>query len=127
MGRTRKPIEQKLVRVQENPVTHVLERTILDAPQRAFERAVAALDSAMLAVPTAAGSAPWYAIADDAVRFLDGLEGGVHSVTDRWPSPLNTLAQAYRTLGAADWFQFATKLRARLREMAPHTYTEVAV
>lgn len=124
MGRTRKPIEEKTVRVQENPVTHVLERTVLDAPQRAFERAVEALDRAMCAVPTAAGSSPWYEIAETAASFLIGLEDGAYSQTARWPEPLGTLARLYRTLGAADRFQFVMKLRARLREMTPPSRTD---
>lgn len=44
---------QPTVRVSENPVTHQLESVVLDDVQRAFERIVAAVDGAMLALGTA--------------------------------------------------------------------------
>lgn len=44
MGRTRKPIVEKTVRIQEDQVTHELVVTKLDAVEKARQRIIAAID-----------------------------------------------------------------------------------
>jgi hypothetical protein len=50
---SKKRIEERTVRVQENQVTHKLETTILDDVERAFERIVQTVDGQMLKLGTA--------------------------------------------------------------------------
>ena len=115
--RKNKDVREKTVRVSQNPISGRLESIVLDAPQLAYERAIAALDRALCALPTTA-SAPWYAVVTEAHIALACLEAGEDVLPGE---PWGTLAREWDRLDAAGRFRFAAKVRERLAKMVPNT------
>lgn len=110
-------IVKKLVRVQENPVTHKLERTELDAVQLAYERCIQAVDGALCQLPTT-GTDRWHSLIEEARALLGYLETGQ---APEVIEPLATIAREYRKIDPLHQPRLTAKLRERFRVMLPHT------
>ena len=113
----RKRIVRPDVRVSQNAVTHAIETVVLDAPQRAYERAANAIESACSRLPTT-GSAPWYALVEQAKAVLAMLEAG--EPVPGYGEPLAAIVREYGLLNAGEQSRFAGLLWARFRLMLPH-------
>lgn len=109
------------VRTRRDAVTGELVRTVLDAPRVAFEKAVDAVNRALLAVPTQAPSDVRDVLVAAAWVLLAELEAGRYGSDDPPGAPMQrALWREWEHLDAAGRHRFANLLRARLRRMVRH-------
>lgn len=115
MAGKKKPIAPKIVRRQENSVTHVLEETILDRPQLAMERTRRAIDSVALQYDTATFTGPYAALADAVDEYLTELEA--ERAEPRAEMPFRVMHREYTNLLASEQTKYTWLLQGVINGM----------